>query len=94
MIKHQVKSYSIRPIKIIKILSLKILTKLSLDMRSYELRDYFSWPSSSHIQYFALFYFYFNQFIRIIEKSNEYQSIILGYSTNTHTSESYVHKLS
>jgi hypothetical protein len=59
-----------------QILSITTLKKVNLDMRSYQ-NDFIQWPESSHIQYLILFNLNLNQFIQIIQKSNQFQSIIL-----------------
>ncbi|CAF1544482.1 unnamed protein product [Rotaria sp. Silwood1] len=58
------------------ILSYKTLQEVNLDMRFYQ-NDFIQWPQSTHIQYLTLFNSNIYQFNQIIEKQNQFKSIIL-----------------
>ena len=59
-----------------EILRLKTMRKIHLDFRSDQ-RDYFQWPSSTHLTHLTFMNISFEQLLGIIQKFNQYQSIIL-----------------
>lgn len=63
-----------------EILRLKSMRKIHWDFRSDQ-RDYFQWPSSTHLTDLTLMNISFEQLLGIIQKFNEYQSITLDNLT-------------
>ena len=69
-----------------EILSLKTMRKVHLDIRSDQ-RDYFQWPSLTSITHLTLMNIHFDQLLGIIQKFNNFLSIILENFTMKQSDE-------